>query len=508
MVYEKTCSGGATLISTIETGFNNSGLYYKGFELGITANNRLYFEYYTDAGPTAMIGDQSLSDKASIFLSIDNGTVSFGNYDYFLGKINSNMFAIKNNFLLDPTGIKIGYNNDYKNTYSYNKPLTGYLDQFLVFSPPLYTYELIYLNSGFVNNYYPPSTYTGYNYSTGITGYYTGITGYYTYTTGHSVTPTGVITDIFGNQYSGYGIVDLTVTMSGTGIIPLTGTTAFPVVTTSGESVSLNAQYISTFGKNYINLLTKVKSGDIVEVYYPDSGFPYNYINNITAQYDSVKNSFYDNGLKVNNTINYLVYVNGLAQNIGQSINTGTIYNPAVIIQNDYIINNLNEVVFSNTYDASSNVVMQCLSGDYNTGYYVENFAFLPNQNRIDLPWPSSYNLFFNGQKLLSGTDVQVGSVASYGITSTGIYILNQGIFNNTSGQLFALPRNFNKNVTGVFNIKLVPNRFYNNYSEVYFNGIRQSLGDQYIELAKFDTNAGSGIFDIKSGVLYNNNSI
>jgi len=693
MVYEKTSNGGATLISTIETGYNSSGLYYKGFEFGVTSNNYLYFDYYTDNGPTTFIANENLSDKASVFLSIDNGSISFGNYDFFNSKLNSNIFSIQNNYLLNPTGISLGYNNDYKNLYSYNKQFTGYMDEFFIFSPPLYTYELIYLNSGFVYDYVPPTSYTEYTYATGITGYTTGITGYYTFTTGYSVVPTGVVTDIFGNTYTGYQSTPLNVTMSGTGIVALTGVTTFSSTSVSGESVSFNSGTVASFGKTYINLLNNVDNNDILDISLPDQNFPYQYKNNITAQYDTVNNLFYDNDLKSNTGLGYIVYANGLAQNLGDSITTGTIYDRSVVIKNDYIKNSNNEISFANNFNSSDSISLQAVTGIYDTGFYIENFALtytgttkvknllsysnsfdqwngyqgagakpqgmqknaidpfgvvnnawsfpisgcpqpgggLYNQNHFELfpilapgtkiisslwmkcdnptgfaaaayginynmsknlsltrdwtriyitgalnvnggmqiwfnivranpfvtgnvyiygaqietgsvqlheyiensgtgvsnfdsiytlPWDSNgYNIFYNGQKLLTGNqDTVKNEIANIGNTTyeyknsqqvSGIYFkANSKMFSGSIGQLFALPKNFAYEVTGSFNVFKNPQRFYNNYSEVYLNGLRQSLGDDYLELGQYDLNTGSGIFDIKYGLLYNNSNI
>ena len=89
----------------------------------------------------------------------------------------------------------------------------------------------------------------------------------------------------------------------------------------------------------------------------------------------------------------------------------------------------------------------------------------------------------------------------------TGIYFKNIPPFSSTSGELFALPRNFSYNITGNANT-YSNNRFMNGFSEVYMNGLRLKLGEDYIETAKNDINTGSGIFEYKSDLLYNNNNL
>jgi hypothetical protein len=51
-------------------------------------------------------------------------------------------------------------------------------------------------------------------------------------------------------------------------------------------------------------------------------------------------------------------------------------------------------------------------------------------------------------------------------------------------------------------------NKFYNNYSQVYKNGVRQRLNFDYIENGAFTLNNGSGILDIKNNSIYNNDQL
>jgi hypothetical protein len=508
IVYEKMCNGGATLISTIATGSNASGAYYKGFEFGVTANNYLYFEYYNNKGPQVFSSNIALSDKVSAFLSIDNGTISFGNYDFFKSKLNSVTFPIENNYLFDPQNLYVGYNDSVTNSYSYNKKLTGYVDNLLVFSPSIYTHDLQYINSGMVSYYTPESTYVSYTQSSGITGFITGITGYYTYVTGQELVPTGVINDSFGMQYTGYSVIDLTGTLSGTGIIPVNGVINVPTTGTSGESVFINKDYISTFGKSNFNIMGKLSSGDLVDVSIPSADYPYDAQNSIPMKYDYVGNVFYNSYInQLNSGNSFIVFANGLAQNTGSFLNSGSVYSPNLVILNDYIVNNKNEVIFNKKLGNSDYVSIDVVTGDYNTNLYIKDFMHT-GTGRRQIDWPQNYNVFYKGQKLVSGTDVEIGRGAHYGLTASGIYFKNIPLFSTGSGQLFALPKNFNYNITGNKATLNLTRRFFNNYSEVYLNGVRQYASNDYLELAAIDINTGSGIFDIKTGIIYNNNII
>ena len=111
-------------------------------------------------------------------------------------------------------------------------------------------------------------------------------------------------------------------------------------------------------------------------------------------------------------------------------------------------------------------------------------------------------DIFYNGQKLISGLQ--------YGITGGGssIYFKTGNIFDNNSGQLFALPRNFQTEITGgtqtFYNLPI----FYDNFSEVYKNGQRLAVEQDYLELGQYDINSGQGIFDTKPYLLYNNSDL
>ena len=55
-------------------------------------------------------------------------------------------------------------------------------------------------------------------------------------------------------------------------------------------------------------------------------------------------------------------------------------------------------------------------------------------------------------------------------------------------------------------NIIRASNNFLNNSSRAYRNGVRLDVNYDYIELGNFDTNLGTGIFDIKQNIIYNGN--
>ena len=248
VVYENLASGGGTLISTVDTGNNGSGLYYKGFEFGFTANNALYFEYYTNNGPQVFTSSSTLSDKGSVYLTVTNNKISFGDYNYFYNKLNSNNFLIDGNYIFDPKNIYLGCNTNVVNSYNYNKRFTGYMEHFMLFSPSIYLNDIVYLNSGFAHSFIPDMPYIEQTTINEITGYSSGITEYYSNRTGYSIIATGVLIDDFGIEYTGYSQIALTGTEYGTGIIPLSGQRVIESTGYSGGYVVFNSNFVNSFG--------------------------------------------------------------------------------------------------------------------------------------------------------------------------------------------------------------------------------------------------------------------
>ena len=513
IVYENLASGGAALLSTINTGNGISGLYYKGYEFGFTANNVLYFEYYTNNGPQVFTSNYALSDKGCVYLTVANNKVSFGSYNYFYSEFNSNNFLIDSNYLFDADNIFIGYNSDVINTYSYNKRFTGYMEQFLAFSPSIYTNDVLYLSSGFAHTYTPDTIYIEQTIINQITGYSTGITGYYTGVTGYSIVATGVEVDDFGIQYTGYSELQLTGTQYGTGIIALSGETIIESTGYSGAYISLNNSFIRSFAKSNINILKNIKEKEFIDISVPSGNYNYAYRVNLNGQYNYVENSFFNNYISDRNYF-FNVFKNGLVKISGVNIISGDVYNVQNIISNDYVLNSRNAVLFTGSSNVDDNVLFDSIQSYYNTGFYIKNFNLnMPNYyynsgSGVILQWPTTGNrLFFGGRKMISGNIQNIGINCDYAVTESGFFFhKNTGIFSTNTGDLLLLPNIFNNNITGTSNVNFIIDKYPSAYSEVYLAGRRLNINKDYLELASFDANAGSGIFDINTDILYNNN--
>lgn len=433
LVYENKGLKGSTLISTVETGvftsFNmfgeeQSNLIYKGFNFGITANNKLFFEYYSNEGPNIFVSDFALSDKNSIFLTITENNLAFGHYDFFRNILNTNNYYISTDYLFDYNTMCVGYNPNTNNLYNFNKNFTGYIDELLIFSPSIYAYDIVNLNSGFVHNYNSGFYFEYINTITGITGYDINITGYITGITGTVLIETGTAYDLFGIEYSLYFESGLTGLIEQVDTIPLTGTIESELISGfSGQGIFLNKRSLMSFGKEHINLLSNISSGDILDINLVTALKKPYYIKNLNLDYQRYANSF-----SIPETINFIspiVYVNGQLQHSGSFYQTGNAYNLSQYIINDYYLNEFNNFLFANDYNENDSVFIDLTSG-YDQNLYIENFSITGGDEILELTgWNGlTNNIYFNGQKLINGIHYKTLHSSPYQ-TLTGSSISN-----------------------------------------------------------------------------------
>jgi hypothetical protein len=117
----------------------------------------------------------------------------------------------------------------------------------------------------------------------------------------------------------------------------------------------------------------------------------------------------------------------------------------------------------------------------------------------VALEWGDNPNLYFNGQKLTENLD--------YTINGSNDIIFDQNSYKYTgvSGKLVGITKSSDLTITGSGNLFNVD--FYS-FSEIYKNGVRQVLNNDYLELASIDSNTGKRFFDQKSDIIYNNNTL
>lgn len=516
MVYEHFSDKGGILISTVETGkyqtYNSEGSLietgiYKGFNFGFTANNRLFFEYYNNNALEAYTSTFSLSQKSSVFLTIFNNNINLGYYDFFRNTIVEESFFIESDFLFDYSSVHLGYNNNLSNTIFYTGQYTGYIDTFLIYSPSIFNIDITTINSGLAYTYSSGGLTIEDNSITGITGYTNQITGYIIDITGTVSVPTGVIVNQWGLQFTGYyesGITGLVPQIGNSG---LTGVIEEIFVTgITGESVILNKSFINSFGKQVINYLSKIDSKDFLEAQL----FVEDYIDdinlkNIRAEYLPYENSFAIPNENNDETTTFIIYANGQLQNTGLFYSTGNGYISGNFVINDYIMNQNKEIIFNNNYNENDFIVID-LVDFYNTGLYIENF-YVPSGvgNLVLAGWSGNINnVYFNGQKLAENIHFTT-TPPNYDL----VFDKTRPLYDGATGILRALPNTNNYYVTGSSRSSFfLSNKYLYNLSQIYKNGLRQTLDANYLELATLDTNTGIGFFDTKEDLIYNNEGL
>lgn len=446
MVYNNLTNGGCTLLSTINTGILNGYNYNLGFELGVTANNCLYFEYYDSDGPKCFTSDKYLSNKNSIFLSMGKDIVSFGYYDFFKNKVNLYSVNITLNSIFSPSSLYIGKNPN--NTFSFNKQFTGYIEQFLIFnSQTMGEKDISCVNSGFLYNLIPSYTGTYITNFSGVTGYTTGSYVYFSGVTGKQLTSAGLVTNKFCITYSGQSVQDMTGVLTGIkvtpqyGIVSTINTGFFPtnVIYKTGYS-------LIDYGKSIINIISTVRNTDHLSIYIPDSGYNPYYYNNVSTKYDYVKNrfSYFETSNQIN--ANYLVFVNGLNYVSGL---TNTIVTPYANIINqtrDYYVDSNNTIILNGSYSSNDNVQIDYITGDINTGLYIENFYLgCSGTKEVKNLMNYSENLSANwaggiaGATLLTNKEISPNSTNTAtmfsGLYNTAQYIVSPGFSTENYGK-------------------------------------------------------------------------
>jgi hypothetical protein len=528
-VYENIAKTGATLLSTVsvstieyydEFGLPYNDLVYKGFEFGFTSNSRLFFEFYDSDGPKVFTSNFDLADKSSVFLNVSNKNAFFGYYNFIEDRLISNNFNFNSQFIFDPENLFIGKNPSSSNLYNYNKQFEGLIEQTVLCSPGIFPYEIENINKAFASKYISGSSFVNETLLTGVTGVTTGVSGEEIlltgflygitgYTTGVLGINTGVVTGIefiltgtyedeFGNLENGYQEVQLFGDVITTGFVPLTGILKLVENVVIEESVSGEGQRLAEFGKNNLNLLSTVNSEDTVEIQTITGNYNQKLLKNISSFYDNVnKNHIFTDLQSANSNINYTLFANGLLTTSGSKIQVGNAYSPKIFISGgDYILTKPGEFLFSNLDSVNS------IFGDFITGSgIVENTFSKTNSGILNTANFKNYNIYFNGQKLTENIHFTFQSS-----------LVNFNLFfdlfgDQMSGKLILIPKNFNSSTTGSKNLYSV-NKFYNNYSQVYKNGVRQRLNFDYIENGTFTLNNGSGILDIKNNSIYNNDQL
>jgi hypothetical protein len=428
--------------------------------------------------------DYFLSLYSGFYSNQISGGISGTNY------FCENISTISGSGVILGTGVT-GYLTEF--TYSTGYVPTGYFESGYIYfvGTGVTGYENKFIGNvqdacGFNNPVYARSPLTGNIYASGTTGIYTGLSQVIT-TTYTNRELTGILTgEVFVP-------IDVSVCSLSTGYYP--------------NSLYVDSGFISSLGFDGVYSFNNRSSGDYFEAYFHTGSF-YNNIN-LKPTYDSMVfdykipqsdigsgvNTFFNNGHLLLES-GWSSYQNGYT----------TLYNITgdIFLDNDIIRSNgFNEIDDDLFYDHHFRFtgvpggapalpytpiinVLQTgwASGAAYTGFY------------DPLPFVIFPHLYFlNGVKLLSGEDythtLASGLRFKFDIPESSIMTRVVHFF-ASSPDISSSNTVYN---TGVNNlIKLNSGKFCNNSSQLYMNGLRQLIDNDYIEISKFDILSGSPV--------------
>lgn len=539
--YEKQRAQDEILLSSF---LGNSNDTYSGFYIGINDANKIYFRYWNPVeGAFTFTYSKILSDKNLVFLSRNSSTFSIGSFNNSLRIFDIENFDIYENAILQSDRLYIGGTNVTNNLNQNSSNFSGLMDRFYLIN----NLPLIYINtisSGFYASPISPQGYmeqtcfeTGYNITsgyitTGITGTFieeiltgsyeiTGLqevqTGYcYQGLTGYNVVQVGTFINNCGNQQiiynkiplsgeiceywnigvpsSGwvprteYQTVSLTGFISGDVDIRITGLECQSFFVKTGDfNYYINTGYLESLSYPEISLFFNINSPqDLIEIYNENFSTQDKKYNQLLRFNNILGNHFYiDEIIDGKNKI--LLFANGQClidsgyniQNIGYEV----IRSPNL----DYFLTG-NYIETKKAFTEQDYIYYDYFSGDFN--------AFPINQHSSGSIINADFNqsfVFLNGQKLVSGVHY-INNILNLNIFPGSNYIIIKKTpnLNYTSGSAGTLKINKNYN---------------HNCSQVYFNGIKQLIKNNYIENSRFDRISGN--FNFKEGLdfIYNNSN-
>jgi hypothetical protein len=537
--YEKLRHGNEILLSSV-TGntFNN----YSGFYVGVNDANKLYLKYWNNVeGLFTFTYGKTLSDKNLIVINRNSSVITLGHFNNNSFKFETEKFLIyQDNFINNNNlyigGTPISFNWGVQNLLNFS----GYIDRLYIFN----NISFVYANTLAQGLYSQPTGYagefietcyvsgflsgSGFSYTgvTGVfnsgfesgiisvTGYknilsgyaYSGVTGFLKNTIGSYIDNCGVNVDIFetiplsglisgeipvqmpltGIKFvSGSISVNLTGTVTGIENVYVTGTICNTEFNITGDiAYEYDDKYLSSLSYKEISLLKQTNpsnveptNNDIVEVYgenYQPKTLEYN--KNLT--YDNLNDNYFyiDKEFKQNEP---LMFGNGQAiiDSGYQLIPDGyeTIRSPNL----DYFITGTT-IETNKFFGAKDFLFYDYFSGEFwakqNTGSSV---TFPSNLT-------SPYFIFKNGQKLIQNKDFVIIQNSPIIINLIDVSAQEENYI-----ILKEIPDNFRYYSGNSGSLKLTGD-FNHGCSQVYFNGIKQKINNNYIENSTYDLLSGT----------------
>lgn len=536
--YEKRRIGNEILFSSF---VGNDMSNNAGFYVGINDANKIYFTYWNPVeGVFTFTYSKILADKNLILINRNSDSVSIGKFNNNIKNFELETFEIYRNVIKQSNNLSIGgvvQNNSLLDT-KYN--FSGLMDRFYLFK----NVSLVYMDTIVSGLYASPTGAQGFTdtvcYETGsiiqsgylttgvtgsfLSGFLTGSyqitgtqqiqTGYcYQALTGYREEERGRFINNCGQEQiiyekiplsgekcdywfiespasgwvpsTGYLRIQLTGFISGTTGILITGRICDSFFNLTGDvDFFVDQNYLESFSYSEASLLSNIKpEKDVLEIY--KEPYNLNYLDyNQELRYNSLfENYFYlDKVFTIPNEI--LLFANGqVLIDSGYSLEMSgydEVRKPNVdyFLTGDYIETDRN-------FNEKDFVFYDYFSGDFN--------AFIVTGHNsgesININFSNSF-VYLNGQKLVSGIHYS-GNILNLNLEKPNIIVTKQ------------IP-NLNY-ISGNFGTVELNTKFNNYCSQLYFNGIRQKLFNNYIENSKFDKISGTFNIIEFPDILYNN---
>lgn len=539
--YEKQRIGSEILLSSFD---GNETISYSGFTLGVNDANKLYLSYWNNVeGYFNLTFENVLSDKNLIFLYKDGPILSIGKYNNNTFDFEVQDFDIFENVFIESNKFYLGGHPSRNIFNDTDLNFSGIIDKFFIInSDNIYNVKselalglysnFSYIEENFAQICFPTGYFSGSGFlysgvtevslsgyeiiTTGVTGYqlvnsgttYYGLTGYETISIGFYTDNCGISQELFiENPLSGFITIDNSFTqdltglisttgyveiinsglLSGTNMVWVTGVSCNQIVSLVPGVDTIDLNYLSSLSYKQISLFSEIKSGDIIDIYLE----PYQ---NTTLLYN--KNLFYnslDNTFFGEDTIpeDILLFANGqsLINNGYELVNNG--YEVITIANTDHFISGI-DVEVNQNYNFEDFLFYDYLSGN---SWGFENTGSIVNLPENIGP---NYWVFKNGQKLILNRDYSlINGGSGISLFATNIDEINKIL-------LKIIPENL-INITGNLNSLDINNKFNNQCSQVYYNGIKQKINNNYIENSNFDLISGNFNQNDFISNIYNN---
>lgn len=466
-----------------------SGSINSGWALGINNSCKPYLEFYTDQGPSITQSESNWGTKNTLLLTKTSNNLTIDYFNYNSKLIESENFLVDDNFFFQSNRWLLGGYTGSPGYFSGQK-FKGFIDCFAFFSPSILPNQKLIVTSGLYSEIIPPANYITSGITSIVTGYSRGFVPIFSGTTGKAIEFFNYITGDCGSVNAKYIVNNLTGIIYDISTVPVTQSIINYFTGVTGGFAQENTGYSQTFCMDSITYLKDVNTLDFSEIFAKNTVNLTTLNNNLL--FDRILNTFILPNSYSINQINF--YLNSVAQFISGYSLTGGYYDNGIKLSGTAFVSG--NILSGINYDGEDSNILDIISGDrvFNTGNYsVGIFTGIAG-----LGLPNSL-IFLNGVKLTSGMDYRLDGIN---------FFLNDQYFYMVTGNLWTYPRvSGDYYLSGTWN-NLQTSGFGRRTSQLFMNGVRQSINNDYFEISKFSPLNNNSNFIENLPSIYNNNGL